>query len=332
MKFLAFLTRDTHSNTYREDMPSVRHEAPLELIRQCPPIAVELVKAMTGSGQDASLPEKVSVSLGPTDLSEVVPVTFLADSVVVVSDAVTGEPLLAIIIEPQGRDSPTKKFSWPVYVAAARRALQCRHAFLLVICPDPAEAEKCRQVIRTGHPGFDLAPVVIDQHNIPGTGTATPYLTLFAACMGAIDMTGEDGARHVLTAIDNTGAAVADRNRLTAIILNLASDAARQTMEALMSTIDWTTHPFIERFKKEGHEEGIKEGLKEGIMEGLKEGLKEGVAAAKAEDVLKLVDANGIKLTNEQREQVTPAAGLTQLGQWFDRALTAKTAADIFQE
>jgi hypothetical protein len=27
-------------------------------------------------------------------------------------------------------------------------------------------------------------------------------------------------------------------------------------MEALMSTIDWTTHPFIESFKKEGIEEG----------------------------------------------------------------------------
>jgi hypothetical protein len=60
---------------------------------------------------------------------------------------------------------------------------------------------------------------------MPGADGVSPYLTVFAACMGTIDMTGEDGARHVLTAIRDTGAADADRNRLTAIILNLASNA-----------------------------------------------------------------------------------------------------------
>jgi hypothetical protein len=297
-------------------VPSVRHEAPLELIRQCPPVAAELFRAVTGNDEARLRPENVKVDLGPTDLSDVVPVTFLADSVVVVSNAATGEPLVAIIVEPQGRDEPTKKFSWPVYVAVVRRVLRCQYAFLLVVCPDPVEAAKCREVIRTGHPGFDLAPAVIDAGNTPGTGDASPYLTLFAACMGAIDITGEVGARHVLSAINDTGAADADRNRLTAIIMNLASDAARQTLEALMSTIDWTTHPFIESFKKEGIEEGRQTGL----------------AESKAEDILKLIDARGIEVTKEQRGQVTASAGLAKLDAWFDRALTATTAEDIFRD
>jgi hypothetical protein len=105
-----------------------------------------------------------------------------------------------------------------------------------------------------------------------------------------------------------TGAADADRNRLTAIILNLASDAARQSLEALMTATEWTTHPFIESFKKEG------------------------IAEAKAEDVLKLIDAHGIKVTKEQRTEVTESADLAQLDKWFDRALTAKKAADIFRD
>lgn len=301
-------------------MPSVRHEAPLELIRQCPPVAAELFRAVTGNDEPWLWPEHVKVGLGPTDLSDVVPVTFLADSVVIVSDALTGKPLLAIVVEPQGRDEPTKKFSWPVYVAVVRRVLRCEHAFLLVICADPAEAARCREVIRTGHPGFDLAPAVIDSGNTPGTGEASPYLTLFAACMGAIDMTDKAAAQHVLSAINDTGAADADRNRLTAIIMNLASDAARQTLEALMSTIDWTTHPFIERFKKEGAEEGRLEGREAGLAE------------AKAEDVLKLIDARGIKVTEEQRMRVTASAGIGTLGGWFDRALTAETAEDIFRD
>jgi hypothetical protein len=87
-------------------------------------------------------------------------------------------------------------------------------------------------------------------------------------------------------------------------------EAARQTLVALMSTINWTTHPFIESFKKEGRQAGLAEG--------------------KAEDVLKLIDARGIKVTEEERGQVTASAGLTNLDKWFDRALTAKTAEDIF--
>lgn len=299
---------------YRDGMPSVSHEAPLELIRQCPPLAADLFRAVTGNDDPRLAPENVRVGLGPTDLSDVVPVTFLADSVVVVSDAATGEPLLAIIIEPQGRDAKAKKFSWPVYVAVARRALRCPYAFLLVLCPAPVEAVKCREVIRTGHPGFDLAPFVIDSENMPATNEAGPYLTLFAACMGAIDMAEKAGAWQVLSAVDNAGADDADRNRLTAIIMNMASDAARQTMEALMTTEEWTTHPFIEGFKQEGRQEGRQEGE----------------AKAKAEDILKIIDARGIEISREQRSRVTASAGIATLDEWFDRALTATTARDIF--
>jgi hypothetical protein len=120
-----------------------------------------------------------------------------------------------IIIEPQGRDDPTKEFSWPAYITAVRRHVQCRRAFLLVICPDPVEAAKCRRLIRTGHPGFDLYPEVIDPINTPWTGSATPYLVVFAACMGAINMEGEQGARTVLQAIRETGASTADRQRMS---------------------------------------------------------------------------------------------------------------------
>ena len=81
-----------------------------------------------------------------------------------------------MIIEPQLRDSETKRYSWPVYVTTARRVAKCPAAVLVVLCPDPAEAAKCRQLIRTGHPGFDLAPIVIDSGGPPGRdGAGGPY-------------------------------------------------------------------------------------------------------------------------------------------------------------
>lgn len=285
-------------------MPSLIHEAPIELIRQNPALAVELLRAMT----DITLPAEPDISLGPTDLTDVVPAKYLADAVVVVSDTATGAPVLVIIVEPQGRDEPTKDFSWPVYLTAVRRAVQCRSAFLLVICPDPGEAEKCRRIISTGHPGFDLVPEVIDPLNAPGAdGGSTPYLAIFAACMGAIDLETEQGARQVLTAIQDSGSSTADRERLTTIILAIASSAARQILEDMMTAIEWKSD-FIEGFHRRG------------------------AAEAKAEDTLKVIDARRIKVTDLQREQVTSSTDLTQLDEWFDRALTADTANDIFKD
>jgi hypothetical protein len=69
-------------------MPSITHEAPIELIRQHPGLAVELLRSMS----DVDLPAEIAVSLGPTDLTEVVPIKFLADVLVIVADKATGEP------------------------------------------------------------------------------------------------------------------------------------------------------------------------------------------------------------------------------------------------
>jgi hypothetical protein len=77
--------------------------------------------------------------------------------------------------------------------------------------------------------------------------------------------------------------------------------------------------PLIESFKKEGRQEGLPEGLREGLVK------------AKAADVLKIIDARGIEVTKEQRKEVADCTDLARLDRWFERALTAKTATDIFQ-
>ena len=235
---------------------------------------------------------------------------FLADAVVIVEDKATGEPALVIIIEPQGRDDPTKAFSWPVYLTVARRHLRCQRALLLVICPDPDEAKKCRRLISTGHPGFDLIPEVIDPLNAPGVGSDSPYLAIFAAFMGAMNLEEDQSARAFLTAVRESGASAADRKRLSTIMLNLASDAARRRLETMMTTMEWKSD-FIEGF--------------------VQEGLHQGAIKAKAEDVLKIIDARAIDVTAEQRDHVSSCTDIAQLDQWFDSALTAQTAKDIFK-
>jgi hypothetical protein len=289
-------------------MPSISHEGPLDLVRQHPEIAVDLIAGTPG----LRLPRQPAVSLAPTDMSAVVPVQYLADMVVLISDAATGNPVLAVIIEPQLRDNATKRYSWPVYVTTARRVAECPAAVLVVLCPDPVEADKCRRLIRTGHPGFDLAPIVVDSAGPPGRdGTGSPHLTVFAASMGGIDMESRPGARQVLDAMSSPEVSEADRLRMSAIILRLASEAARHLLEAMMTTSEYEK-TFVERI----HDQGIAEGKAEG----------------KAEDVLKLLDARHLVPSGEQRQQVTSCTDATQLDRWFDRAITASTAAEVFTD
>jgi len=285
-------------------MPSITHEGPLDLVRQHPEIALKLIQGTI----DLTLPEQASAALAPTDMSAVVPVQYLADMVVLISDQATGEPVLAVIIEPQLRDSETKRYSWPVYVTTARRIAQCPAAVLVVLCPDPDEAAKCRRLIRTGHPGFDLAPVVIDSGGPPGLAAeAGPYLTVFAASMGGIDLESEAGARRVLDAIASTEVSDADRSRMMTIMLRLASDAARQILEAMMTTSEYEK-TLAERI----HDHGMAEG--------------------KAEAVLRLLEARHLHPSQEQRDQVMSCTDAGQLDRWFDRAITASTAAEVFAD
>jgi predicted transposase YdaD len=102
---------------------------------------------------------------------------------------------------------------------------------------------------------------------------------------------------------------------VTAIILKLASDAARQILEAMMSTSEYEK-TFVERI----HEQGISEGEARGEAKG------------KAESVLRLLDARHLAPSAEQRQQVASCTDSALLDRWFDRAITASTAAEVFAD
>lgn len=307
-------------------MPSITHEAPIELIRQHPELAVDLLRAVT----DIKLPATPSVAISATDMSEVIPKQYLADMVVVISDAATGQAALSVIIESQLREDETKQYSWPVYVASARRVRGCPAAVLLVICPDPAEASKCAQVIRTGHPGFDLAPIVISPQNAPGTGDAAPWLTVFAACMGVVDLEDKTNASHVLSAINQTRAGIADRRRMTAIILNLASEAARAILEEMTMALPDVQNDFLDRIEAEAAARAAAKATAETTARVTAEVTAEVTAKVKAGDVLRVLAARHLEPTEAQRELVAGCTDLGQLDRWFDRALTAPAIDQVF--
>lgn len=86
-----------------------------------------------------------------------------------------------------------------------------------------------------------------------------------------------------------------------------------------MATTEWKSD-FVESFVNVGLEQGREQGIVEGAIR------------AKAEDILKILNARHLKPTQDQRELVNAATDLAQLDRWFDRALTADTAAEVFAD
>ena len=187
-----------------------------------------------------------------------------------------------------------------------------------MLCWNLAEARNCRRTIMVGPRHFDLSPDVIDQTCTPDLGNAGPYTVLCFAVLRAVNMKTEEGRHQVLSAIVATGAAGANHRYLRKLMLEVAPNAAsRQRMEEIMSTT--FKRDFIDDLEDEAEARGEARGQARGEARG------------KAEDILRLMEARGLKPTEVQRKQVTDCADLTQLNLWFDRAITATTTDEVLR-
>jgi hypothetical protein len=76
--------------------------------------------------------------------------------------------------------------------------------------------------------------------------------------------------------------------------------------------------------------EYIERGKAEGLAKGKAEGKAEGLAKGKADLILHLCEKRRLTLTAAQRRQIASCLDEAQLERWFDAALVAKGAKDIF--
>ena len=62
------------------------------------------------------------------------------------------------------------------------------------------------------------------------------------------------------------------------------------------------------------------------------QGIAEGEVKGEAKAVLRLLDARRLAPSQEQRQRVTSCSDSAQLDLWFDRAITAGTADEVFAD
>jgi hypothetical protein len=143
-------------------MPSLTHDALLQLCRNRPTLAPELLR----DALHAHVPAFDHVRIGDVTLTEVVPTEYRADLVLLLEGADGTTPAAALVVEAQlGRD-PDKRWSWPVYLTNLRARLRCDVA-LMVVTSDAAVAGWAGTPIATGHPGWVLVPLVLGPQAVP---------------------------------------------------------------------------------------------------------------------------------------------------------------------
>jgi hypothetical protein len=69
-----------------------------------------------------------------------------------------------------------------------------------------------------------------------------------------------------------------------------------------------------------------------GIEQGKEQGIELGAVADAADKLLRLLDGRGLQPTDAQRAQVVASTDMSRLNLWFDRAINAESAAEVFKD
>jgi hypothetical protein len=296
-------------------VPSQLHEILVMLFRNQP----ELAPLLLSEALHVELPQYSEVRIESAELSNVVPAEYRADLVVLLID---GRPVLGIVVEVQLQPDDRKRFSWPVYVAGLRARLEC-DCCLLIVTASSKTARWAATPITTG-PGGQLTPLVLGPEGVPIVSDALqarrfPELAVLSV------MAHGHGDPNTAVNIAKLAAAAAsdldsDRQTLYLDLIEAAlGEAARKAFEVLPETYQFQGPSYLR-------------GRAEGRSEGQAEGQARGQARGQADAVLAFLEARGIAVDEQQRQQILDCTDLERLHGWIRKAATLTDASELFEQ
>jgi hypothetical protein len=298
-------------------MPSHLHEVLIEMFRDRPALAADLLRGALG----IAVPEFRDARLSAGDLTDVAPTEYRADAVV--TFGLGNDPVFAVVVEVQLSIDARKRYAWPAYVATLHARLRCP-VMLLVLCSDPAVAVWSARPIVVSNPGLWLTPVVLGPQEVPkvtdvAVARRQPELTVLSTLAhgGQEDSSAVFEALFAaLNVIDHDHA-----NLYTDLVFAMMPAAARVWMEEFMTTA-------AELLKRDFPGRYVTRFEREGLAKGLEEGLAEGEAKA----LLTVLDARGIHVPDDIRADITACTDTAKLDEWIRRAATAEKIQDVVNE
>ena len=292
-------------------MVSMRHESLVDLFKNRPSLAAEMLVEVLG----VVLPAYSEARVVSVDLTETQPAEYRADIVVLL--LAEGTPVRVIIVEVQLKKDDDKRFTWPAYLTVSRDQHRCP-ADLLVIAPDPVVATWCAEPIELGVAGFVLCPPVLRRDAIPVVTDPTeaarrPELGVLSAMAYGATEQGASIAGAVLPAIERLDD---ERARFYYdLVYNSLNEAARRALEAMMKGYEYQSD-FAKKYVAQGRDQGRVEGRAE--------------EAARA--VLTALRVRGIAVPEATRERILAQKDPECLERWHERAIVAASLAEVLDE
>jgi hypothetical protein len=289
-------------------MAKLRHEASVEILQNEPELVLTLLKE---TGVHLQLGPGVAWTRGDTNLTdrdagdedEDIRGLFADNVFVFEADGRRVAVVAEVQTDPPNED---RRLSWPAYLANARRQHRC-DTLLLVFAIKQETARGCVKAIRTGHPGWDLVPLVSGIGRTPGIppegGRFAAELVLLRIITRELALDTHDARMFALSALRS---ATPERiRRYSKYIKKLAPPQARPHLETLMKTV-----------------------LKDAFVDGW---FDQGRLEEARENVLQLLEEK-FTLSEAIRKRVEECADLTKVKTWFTRAISAKSISEVFAD
>ena len=286
-------------------MPSHQHEVLLLLFHNRPQLAAELLRDVL----HVDPPRYAKARIGSAELSEIDPVQYQADLVVILEDEV---PVLGIVVEVQLAPDKDKRFVWPVYVTNLRARLKCP-VCLLVVTADDGVARWAAKPIELGG-GNQFAPLVLGPAGVPqvtdpAEASADPELAVLSAMAHGKGIDVRKAVQIALVAEAATHGLDENRHRLYFdLIWASLSEVARKELQM------FDPAKFMREYRYQS------EPARHWFAQGREEGQVEGRAAL----VSRLLAVRYGPLTDEVQARIRTAS-IAELDAIGERLLTALT-------
>jgi hypothetical protein len=288
-------------------MPKIRHEAVVEILQNEPKLVLSL---LAYSGMHLRFGPQVATTIADSNLSnrdadggDYIRGLF-SDKVFVFEG---DERRVAVIAEVQsGRPDEERSLAWPAYIANARHRHRC-DTLLMVFAITRGAARGSAKPIRTGHPGWDLVPLISGIGRTPGTppagGRFGAELVLLRIITRELKLDTHDARMFALAAVRS---APPERiERYTKYLKALAPQSVRELLETLMKTV-----------------------LKDAFVDDL---LDQGRLQAARQMMLRLLDKR-FSVPEDIRKRVEGCTDIAEIDAWFNRAITATSLDEVFVE
>ena len=241
-------------------MPSFHHEALLQLFRNRPRLAPELLSAAL----QQSLPKFAEARVESAQLTDIQPAEYRADMVVLLLE---NRPVLGIVLEVQLARDDAKHYAWPAYVMNLRTRIQCP-VCLLVIAADDHVARWAATPIELGgnqrYQPYVLSPATVPQVTDPAVAQEDPELAVLSAMAHGARADLASSVQIATAAIAASAGLDPDRATLYVdLVYHSLTEVARQALQAMNPANYEYQSEFARRYFFQGRAEGKAEGKAE---------------------------------------------------------------------